>query len=83
MLEDSSQQCFGRRGLKRGRKTVQYLGPGAGAEKWRVRGGGAGGAERRGRTEVQVRAEAWGAAAAQTVRWSARMCMFILCHSTT
>ena len=52
--------------------------------KWRVRGGeawGAGGRERRGRTEVQAGAEVWGAAAAQTVRWSARTCMFVLCHS--
>lgn len=37
---------------------------------------------RRGRTGVQLRAEVWGAAAAQTVRWSAHMCVCVLCHST-
>lgn len=65
---------------------MQYLGPGAGTTKQRVRGEeawGAGGCERRGRTEVQAGAEVCGAAAAQTVRWSAHTCMFILCHSTT
>lgn len=71
------------KGLEKGQEnSVLYLGPGAGAARWRVRGGERGTARGEAGLRCKVRAEAWGAVAAQMVRWSAHSSTFILCHST-